>query len=156
MAAAGRDSRRPLMDALPPLPAPPLTPFDRRQFDYSDLAHWMTQMEQTIRRVRRTLGALTSPAACRRSLTNSTVGRTPAPSWDYVGGPATDRSAHDGRPDNCVAHRVLETLQARHWRPATRAHAANATATAVLSDRPFRPNCLLVRRGIRALAAEGG
>ena len=27
----------------------PLTPFDRRQFDYSDLAHWMTQMEQTIR-----------------------------------------------------------------------------------------------------------
>ena len=46
---------------LPPLPTAPLTPFDRRQFDYSDLAHWMIQMEQTIRRVRRTLGALTSP-----------------------------------------------------------------------------------------------
>ena len=41
----------------------PLTPFDRRRFDYSDLAHWMTQMEQTIRHARRTLGALTSPVS---------------------------------------------------------------------------------------------
>ena len=39
----------------------PVTPFDRRPFDYSDLAHWMTQMDQTIRHARRTLGALMSP-----------------------------------------------------------------------------------------------
>ena len=32
-----------------PLPSAPLTPIDRRQFDYSDLDHWMAQMEQTIR-----------------------------------------------------------------------------------------------------------
>ena len=37
--------------ALPPVP-----PLDRQPFDYSDLAHWMTQMDQTIRQARRTLG----------------------------------------------------------------------------------------------------
>ncbi|HEY6431124.1 MAG TPA: hypothetical protein VIZ17_04025, partial [Acetobacteraceae bacterium] len=58
----GRPGLTPSPDgALPPLPSAPLTPFDRRQFDYSDLAHWMTQMEQTIRHVRRSLGALMSP-----------------------------------------------------------------------------------------------
>jgi hypothetical protein len=31
-------------------------PLDRQPFDYSDLAHWMTQMDQTIRQARRTLG----------------------------------------------------------------------------------------------------
>ena len=54
--------RPPLMaeDAidLPALPSDPLTPIDRRPFDYSDLAHWMTQMDQTIRQARRTLGDL--------------------------------------------------------------------------------------------------
>ena len=40
--------------ALPPVPPP--TPLERRAFDYSDLAHWMTQMDQTIRRARRALG----------------------------------------------------------------------------------------------------
>ena len=45
-----------LVPALPP--EPPRTPIDRRQFDYSDLAHWMTQMDQTIRHVRRTLDRL--------------------------------------------------------------------------------------------------
>ena len=38
--------------ALPPVP-----PLDRQPFDYSDLAHWMTQMDQTIRQARRALGA---------------------------------------------------------------------------------------------------
>ena len=44
--------RPPLMaeDAidLPALPSDPLTPIDRSPFDYSDLAHWMTQMDRTI------------------------------------------------------------------------------------------------------------
>ena len=39
--------------ALPPVP-----PLDRQPFDYSDLAHWMTQMDQTIRQARRALGTL--------------------------------------------------------------------------------------------------
>jgi hypothetical protein len=39
--------------ALPPVP-----PLDRQPLDYSDLAHWMTQMDQTIRQARRTLGDL--------------------------------------------------------------------------------------------------
>jgi hypothetical protein len=35
-------------------PPAPLMPIDRRPFDYSDLARWMTQMDQRIRDVRRT------------------------------------------------------------------------------------------------------
>ena len=45
-----------------PLPAAPLTLIDRRQFDYSDLDHWMAQAEQAIRHARRTLSALAQPA----------------------------------------------------------------------------------------------
>jgi hypothetical protein len=45
-----------VVPALPPLP--PLMPLDRRAFDYSDLAHWMTHLDQTIRHARRTLGDL--------------------------------------------------------------------------------------------------
>jgi hypothetical protein len=41
-----------------PLPAAPLTPIDRRQFDYSDLDHWMAQMDQAIQHARRTVSAL--------------------------------------------------------------------------------------------------
>ena len=33
--------------------AAPLTPIERRQFDYSDLEHWMAQMDQAIRHARR-------------------------------------------------------------------------------------------------------
>ena len=36
--------------ARPPLPSPPLTPIDRPQFDYSDLDHWMAQMDQAIQK----------------------------------------------------------------------------------------------------------
>ena len=62
----GRGRGRPRHDDLalpadataPPLPS--LTPLDRRAFDYSDLSHWMTHMEQTIRHTRRTLATLTS------------------------------------------------------------------------------------------------
>jgi hypothetical protein len=42
--------------ALPPVPS-----LDRQPFDYSDLAHWMTQMDQTIRQTRRALSAVAPP-----------------------------------------------------------------------------------------------
>jgi hypothetical protein len=45
---------------LPP-PADPLTPLDRRQFDYSDLDHWVAQMDQAIRQTRRVLQTLANP-----------------------------------------------------------------------------------------------
>ena len=51
----------PADSVAPPLPSAPLTPIDRRQFDYSDLDHWMAQMDQAIRHARRTLSALAPP-----------------------------------------------------------------------------------------------
>ena len=45
-----------------PLPPAPLTPIDRRPFDYSDLDHWMAQTDQASRHARRTLRALAQPA----------------------------------------------------------------------------------------------
>jgi hypothetical protein len=42
-----------------PMPVAPLSPIDRRAFDYSDLGHWMTQMDEALRRSRRVLGRLT-------------------------------------------------------------------------------------------------
>ena len=58
----GRGRGRPPLEAedaitVPALPSDPPTPLDRRPFDYSDLAHWMTQMDQTIRQARRALSA---------------------------------------------------------------------------------------------------
>jgi hypothetical protein len=44
-------------DGIAP-PFPSVTPLDRRPFDYSDLAQWMTHMEQTIRQARRALSDL--------------------------------------------------------------------------------------------------
>ena len=44
-----------------PLPATPLTPIDRRQFDYSDLDHWMAQTDQAIRQARRVLNDVVKP-----------------------------------------------------------------------------------------------
>ena len=56
MAAAGP----PLVaeDAITVPALPPVPPLDRQPFDYSDLAHWMTQMDQTIRQARRALSAV--------------------------------------------------------------------------------------------------
>jgi len=51
----------PVAEAPPP-PLPPLTPIERRTFDYSDLDHWMAHLDQTVRQTRRTLQTLTSPA----------------------------------------------------------------------------------------------
>ena len=41
-----------------PLPSAPLTPIDRRQFDYSDIERCMAQMDQAIRQTRRALNTL--------------------------------------------------------------------------------------------------
>jgi hypothetical protein len=69
--------------AAPPLPSAPLTPIDRRQFDYSDLDHWMAQMDQAIRQARRTLSALAQPTRENASLSNEPLDtRLPACSLD--------------------------------------------------------------------------
>ena len=57
----GRGRGRPPLvaeDAITVPALPPVPPLDRQPFDYSDLAHWMTQMDQTIRQARRALGAV--------------------------------------------------------------------------------------------------
>ena len=57
----GRGRGRPPLaaEAAITVPAlPPVPPLDRQPFDYSDLAHWMTQMDQTIRQTRRALSAV--------------------------------------------------------------------------------------------------
>ena len=59
----GRGRGRPPLvveDAITVPALPPVPPLDRQPFDYSDLAHWMTQMDHTIRQARRTLGALSA------------------------------------------------------------------------------------------------
>ena len=45
-------------DAITVPALPPVPPLDRQPFDYRDLAHWMTQMDQTIRQARRALSAV--------------------------------------------------------------------------------------------------
>ncbi len=60
----GRGRGRPSLeaeDAITVPALPPVPPLDRQPFDYSDLAHWMTQMDQTIRQARRALGAVAPP-----------------------------------------------------------------------------------------------
>ena len=42
----------------PPLPEPPLTPIERRAFDYSDFEHWMAHADQAIRKTRNVLDQL--------------------------------------------------------------------------------------------------
>jgi hypothetical protein len=57
----GRGRGRPPLvaaDAITVPALPPVPPLDRRPFDYSDLAQWMTHMEQTIRQARRALSAV--------------------------------------------------------------------------------------------------
>ena len=44
--------------AGPPLPLPPLTPIERRSFDYSDLEHCMAQLDLVLRQTRRSLDGL--------------------------------------------------------------------------------------------------
>ena len=42
----------------PPPPMPPLTPRERREFDYGDLEHWTHHLSQTLRKTRLALDAL--------------------------------------------------------------------------------------------------
>jgi len=63
----------PADSVVPPPPAVPLTLIDRRQFDYSDLDHWMAQMDQTIRHARRTLNALAQPMRQQADLSNESL-----------------------------------------------------------------------------------
>lgn len=61
----------------------PLTLIDRRQFDYSDLDHWIAQMDQAIRHARRTLSALAQPTRENASVSNEPLDtRLPACSLD--------------------------------------------------------------------------
>jgi hypothetical protein len=46
---------------IPPLPPAALTPIGRRQFDYSDLDHWMAQIDQAVRQTQRVLNELAKP-----------------------------------------------------------------------------------------------
>ncbi len=46
-------------ESLGPPPAlPPLTPRERREFDYGDLEHWMARLDQVLRHTRRSLDAV--------------------------------------------------------------------------------------------------
>jgi hypothetical protein len=47
--------------AGPPPPLPPLTPIERRAFDYSELEHCMAQLDLSIRHTKHTLDALVGP-----------------------------------------------------------------------------------------------
>jgi hypothetical protein len=78
----------PADSVAPPLPSAPLTPIDRRQFDYSDLVHWMAQMDQAIRHARRTLRALAPPTRTEAGLSNEPLDAgLPAPSLDTPADP---------------------------------------------------------------------
>jgi hypothetical protein len=46
----------------PPLPPTPLTPIERRAFDYSELELWMAQLDETMRRTRRVLEGMVVPS----------------------------------------------------------------------------------------------
>jgi hypothetical protein len=55
-------------DAPLPLPSAPLTPIDRRQFDYSDIERCMAQMDESIRQTRRVLNALAGTVIQHRTV----------------------------------------------------------------------------------------
>jgi len=60
----GRPPSVPFEEAVadgPPPSLPPLTPIERRAFDYSNLEHWMAHLDQTVRQARHTLQTLVSP-----------------------------------------------------------------------------------------------
>ena len=74
---AGRGRGRPpfVAEEAITVPAlPPVPPLDRQPFDYSDLAHWMTQMDQTIRQTRRALSAVAPPPRQDTDVASDPVG----------------------------------------------------------------------------------
>jgi hypothetical protein len=60
-----------------PLPPAPLTPIDRRQFDYSDLDHWMAQMDQAIGQARRALRAVAPSTRTDADVSNEPLDACP-------------------------------------------------------------------------------
>jgi len=59
----GRDVTDVIADPpeLPPAPLPPLTPVERRAFDYSDVEHDMAQLDRVVRQTKRALDTLVRP-----------------------------------------------------------------------------------------------
>jgi hypothetical protein len=59
------DRRQPAQATLPPpaLPQTPLTPFERKAIDYSDLTRWIAHADRVIRDTRRSLDTLVHAAA---------------------------------------------------------------------------------------------
>ena len=73
----GRGRGRPPLvaeDAITVPALPPVPPLDRQPFDYSDLAHWMTQMDQTIRQARRALSAVAPSTRQDTDVANDPLG----------------------------------------------------------------------------------
>ena len=59
----GRDVEDAIADPpeLPPAPLPPLTPVERRAFDYTDVEHDMAQLDRVVRQTKRALDTLVRP-----------------------------------------------------------------------------------------------
>ena len=69
--------------ADPPPVLPPLTPVERREFDYSELEHCMMQLNQAIRHTKHVLDALVAPkvesALLARQTADASVAAEPGP-----------------------------------------------------------------------------
>ena len=80
----GRPPGRDVADAvadppeLPPVPLPPLTPVERRAFDYSDVEHDMAQLDRVVRQTKRALDTLVRPKIESAVLTRQSADVSPA------------------------------------------------------------------------------
>jgi hypothetical protein len=74
--------------ADPPSALPPLTPVERRAFDYSELEHCMMQLNQAIRHTKHVLDALVAPkiesALLARQTADASVAAEPGPQIDRM------------------------------------------------------------------------
>lgn len=85
---------------LPPAPLPPLTPVERKQFDYSDLETAMAHADQVTRQTRRALDALIGAARVpvEKRLESVPVPDNTAASASIAGG-VTKHAARVSMPD---------------------------------------------------------
>jgi hypothetical protein len=90
-----------------PLPDRPLSPVERKVFDYSDLDHWMAQADQAIRSARRVLDRVAHGTAVR---TESLLAAPRVPSGEgaHAFGGDTDhhRVGHEGDLDVLPVNRL--------------------------------------------------